>query len=583
MRKWLLGAAVFVVLLFTFYTPSAAYDEQVGTQLSWFSSFSSAVSSFASSVSSAVSSAVSAVSSAISSAVSAVSSAFSGGTSSSSSSGGSGTTSSGSGSGGGTSSSGGKSGSGSGSGSGSSSGSGTTGSSSGSSSSISVSAISGSFGSGGVGRIGGSGYSDLHSLNPLREAWNFITAPFSGPVFKVEKAPITFNSQTTPFNQNTGTQAATSNILLNTMLGASGMGVAYTLFKASNSPNTPKIIKGWQYAAEGLWDGICKFTGSVANQVGIGFDYVNNHPVEAAALIGGGLLNGAVYVASGRAALDAGKFLYNGAIAYGNALQKDPIDTLAKTAIVVGGLVAAIPSGGSSLLVAGAAIGAIGAGAIIANDSWQFTQTQSDAELKQVGNSKGGDIIWVAGAALTGIQALKIANVAKVTPVAKTTEEIKDLTLRVWGTERAPPAFATGNPLVTGDPTRSIVMVVQNIDDPTFMAYKNTIMAHETFGETAYLRGVVKVPQWVDANPLLHDVAIDSAVSRFIGKGPLEAAQHTWWTNPQAWGLTSTQVSNIQKATQIPSWYRGSWGPYVSGGLTAGSAVSGNATNTTVR
>ena len=606
MRKWLVLAAVFVILLFSLYTPNTIYVEQAGGQFGFMSSIGSAISSAASSVGNAISSAAKAVSSAISavvstvtkavsSVISSIASAFSGGTGSSSSGSGSGSGSGGSSGGSSSGSSGGTSGGGSGGSSGlqqcpyecclsTQSTYAVKGCQSGKSCVNNV-CVSGGGGGGGGGDGSGSSGGIVGWFKNLLVPQKPATAALGA------KTEADF-SGAAPFDGNTGARAASNPLAAATtgLLALTGVGTAVAAYNFYKSPAAANIAKGWQYAAEGLWNGACNLVGSAGNALAAGgkalygaIDYASKNPIDTLKAVGTAALGAAVYVGSGKMSMDIGKFAINGAIAYGNALKTDPWGTLAKTAIVVGGIVAAIPSGGTSLLVAGAAIGAVGAGTLIIKDSYDFSQAKNDAELKQLGNEKSGDIIWVGGAALTGVQALKIAGVTKATVVAKTKAEMEEMTMSVWGEARSPPALASGNPMVTGDATRKTINIVQNTNSKIFIAHEKAVMAHETFGETAYLKGVIKMPQWVNANPLFHDVAVDGVVSNFVGKETLEAAGHNWWTNPEAWGLSTEQVSNIQKATQVPSWYKGSVGPYVSGGLTAGSAVNVNTTNMTVQ
>lgn len=265
-----------------------------------------------------------------------------------------------------------------------------------------------------------------------------------------------------------------------------------------------KIIMGWGYKigavpetivnfASGLWRSIQNFDFSSA---------VNNFMQDPFGNIYSGV--------SG---------LFN---SYINALKNNPIDTLAKTALVAAGLLTVISTGGFSLLPLSAVLAAGGMITIFAQESYEFMNAKNDEELKRLATDDVDDLLWIAGGALDFAMDIKLLNALKwdekvIAPAA----EINKMTNGEFG--RATPAAI----LPKGD---SRIIYYEAIDDQRIVLSGSIIRLHEQ-GETLVERGIIKLPEEIIDDEVLRDAAIDQILEYrgLVSKDELAKIGHNWW------------------------------------------------------
>lgn len=172
----------------------------------------------------------------------------------------------------------------------------------------------------------------------------------------------------------------------------------------SNKPWWEKIAQGWSMSLGETWNGITSFFGSVADGsalTGLGewawnglTGYANDFANDSL----GTLWN--TYKAPYEIA-------WGLAGAYVNALITDPIGTIAKTAMVVGGVLiiaaGAIATATGIGAIAGIPLIAIGAGLVGAGlatiaiqNSWDYATSQTEEELQEKAKGNAEDNLWIA-------------------------------------------------------------------------------------------------------------------------------------------------------------------------------------------
>ncbi|MEM7821055.1 MAG: hypothetical protein QW751_02555, partial [Candidatus Aenigmatarchaeota archaeon] len=153
-----------------------------------------------------------------------------------------------------------------------------------------------------------------------------------------------------------------------------------------------KVLRGISASVGGLWNGFTSWLSGAAKTVGSAIDTFRKDPVGTLRGIGSAIISGTKTVGSAavwavthpiETNIMVGSALINGIKSYADALQKDLVGTLAKTAIVAGGAIL-VASGigapaGAALFSAGLSF--VGAATLMAQDAYEYATARTEEEL----------------------------------------------------------------------------------------------------------------------------------------------------------------------------------------------------------
>lgn len=376
-----------------------------------------------------------------------------------------------------------------------------------------------------------------------------------------------------------------------------------------------KIARGVKYSAEGMWADISNaFTNRVNSILNDPLGTFANDwkSVGAALSTVGNIIADRYYdiLTDPIGTMQSDANLVSSAVNnYIEAFKTNPIDTLGKTVIATAGIVGIVAgavlspftAGGSLALTAAGIASLTGVGLIAGNEAYQYATAKTEDELKQKATDDSwDDAMWMVGGAIDGIQAVRFVDLITPTATIKTTSDdiffasLKAKNSYIEAVERSEsPAFVLrgSNPIVTSfkdagwikniDPDG--VYYVINKNNLYYLRYPDAINAHELLGETPMMKGAITAPYWVENQPVLGDIAADTAASKIIGKDIFvktglpgsKGLGHNWWglksrvpyaIDNKNYYLTSRVVNNVQNSIKIQPGFSKSWFNYVTPG-----------------
>ncbi|MFQ5647856.1 MAG: hypothetical protein ACE5FW_01345, partial [Candidatus Aenigmatarchaeota archaeon] len=349
-----------------------------------------------------------------------------------------------------------------------------------------------------------------------------------------------------------------------------------------------KLGRGWGYKAQETG----KILGGIGTSIYKGVKHVVTHPVETLKAVGGFFANigkgvadklawaashptEALYAATVGTSLKVAEVGANLVGSYINAWKTNPLDTAAKTAIVVGGALLIATGFGAPAGVAAIGIGlGLGGAAVVAGqESTEYITAKREDELKKLAKEDPDDFLWIASGVLTGVQGINSYKIASAT--------------KIDGVLKGIPRTAAVRRLPDG---RIQLGLCENFDE-AYSWHKNgkmireSILAHEK-AEAAILRGAVKKPTPESMRPLLtqygmryqtFDEALlpDVAASYLKGKGAMTltrevVSKKNWAVYPE---LVSAAKSNVPAG----------WKLYQPGKAAVGASIAATGTYTAAK
>ncbi|MEM7820224.1 MAG: hypothetical protein QW761_01320 [Candidatus Aenigmatarchaeota archaeon] len=339
-----------------------------------------------------------------------------------------------------------------------------------------------------------------------------------------------------------------------------------------------KVLRGISASVGGLWNGFTSWLSGAAKTVGSAIDTFRKDPVGTLRGIGSAIISGTKTVGSAavwavthpiETNIMVGSALINGIKSYADALQKDLVGTLAKTAIVAGGaiLVASGIGAPAGAALFGAGLSFVGAATLMAQDAYEYATARTEEELLVRAKENQDDLIWAAGGFLATVQGFKAAQIAKV---MKFNGEIIN---KDWVVTKLPNGRFVGNP--AGVRTSDIVLVkARNWDEIPYF-YRKHILMHERI-EAAKIRRAInidkdKIEQLIRSYGLDYSVfdemlLPDVAASYFTSKNGMIATRMAW--GEPNWWERYPELVKLAK-DQIPlSWKLYKPSKYTIGSLT---------------